>query len=54
MIAHLGEVDTNTFTLVFSDVPANETQPALGDILAAGVSEKTPYGLLRKITAISK
>lgn len=52
MISHLNEVDTNTFTLVFSNTTANDF-PAVGDILAAGVSEKTPYGLLRKITAIS-
>ncbi len=51
-ISNISTIDTVDFTVTFAAWPSGTAALKAGDILAAGVSEKTPYGLLRRITSV--
>lgn len=51
-ISNITSYDSVDFTLTFSSWPDGGAALKAGDIVAAGVTEATPYGLLRRITSV--
>lgn len=49
----MAPLDTNTYNLVFTTWPAGVAAPKTGEIAVGGISESTPYGVLRKITGVT-
>lgn len=45
-------VDTNTYELKFQTWPTGTTAPAAGEIVVGGVTDNSPYGILRKISSV--
>jgi len=49
----LSGASVNSSTLIFGDVTTQMNALSVGNVIVCGVSEFTPYGLLRKVTNIS-
>lgn len=50
----MAPLDTNTYNLVFTTWPSGKAAPKVGEIAVGGISESTPYGVLRKITGVTQ
>jgi photosystem II stability/assembly factor-like uncharacterized protein len=53
ILAGIAPLDTATFELKFTTWPVGSAAPKIGEIVVGGISENTPYGLLRKITTVT-
>lgn len=53
ILAGMELLDTTTYVLNFSSWPMGIAAPKEGEIFVAGISESTPYGLLRKVTSVT-
>lgn len=53
ILAGIAPLDTTTFELKFTSWPSGSAAPKAGEIVVGGISENTPYGILRKITTVT-
>ena len=53
VLAGMSALDTTTFQLNFTSWPSGMAAPKVGEIMVGGVSASTPYGVLRKVTAVN-
>lgn len=53
VLTFMEPLDTISFQLKFALWPSGQAAPKVGEILVGGISQSTPYGVLRKVTSVS-
>lgn len=53
LLSGMTALDTTTFDLNFTTWPVGVSAPKVGEIMVGGVSESTPYGVMRRIATVN-
>jgi hypothetical protein len=53
VLTYMEPLDTVSYQLKFALWPTGQAAPKVGEILVGGISQSTPYGVLRKVTSVS-
>jgi photosystem II stability/assembly factor-like uncharacterized protein len=53
VLAFMEPLDTVSFQLKFALWPSGQAAPKVGEIVVGGISQSTPYGVLRKVTGVT-